>query len=130
MRADAPLAAEKMVNIKALENEPVIASSRSDILSRYFSMSGEEVHLKHVLITTNLPNNAALMVEEGMGYFIGSEGVLPFLDTSRIVFRPLSPLMLSTPALAWRRNQPFSRAAAAFIEYLKNHGEKRETVEA
>lgn len=130
MRADDPLAGQKIVNIKTLEDYPVIASNRSDILSRYFSLSGQDVHLNHVPIITNLPSNAVLMVEEGMGYFMGSEGVLPFLDESRIVFRPLTPVMLAPPALAWRRNQPFSRAAAAFIEYLKDHAEKRETVDA
>ena len=60
------------------------------------------------------------MVDEGMGYFIAGEGVLPFLDEHRICFRPIGekPQYIYT-FLAWRRNQPFSRVTKTFIEFLK-----------
>ena len=96
MRADDPLAGQKIVNIKTLEDHPVIASNRSDILSRYFSMSGEDVHLKHVPIITNLPSNAALMVEREWGTSWVPKGHCPSL---------MNPVLFSVPSprSCWRR---------------------------
>lgn len=72
------------------------------------------------MIESDLPTNQAIMVDEGLGYFISGEGVLPFLDERQICFRPIGekPQYIYT-FLAWRRNQPFSRVTKAFIEFLK-----------
>ncbi len=41
------------------------------------------------MIESDLPTNLAIMVDEGMGYFISGEGVLPFFDERRICLRPI-----------------------------------------
>ena len=124
MRSDEPLAEKDEVNIEDLKGKPLIQTIREDWYAQ-FSGSSEYLEGTKALIRVTLPNNAAIMVDEGIGYFLASDGIIPFLDERRICFRPLSPgRQYAKTALAWRRNQPFSRAAQAFLDFLKERLEK------
>lgn len=126
LRPDDPLAQKESICLEDLKGKPIIMTTRKD-LTNYFLGSEQSLAAFKIDVTVNLPNNAMLMVEEGMGYFMSYRGVMPHLDESRVCFRPFSsPKKYSTTALAWRRNQPFSRAAAAFITYLKEELEEKE----
>ncbi len=119
MRSDDPLAQKKEVTIEDIKGKPLIQTVRED-WNAQISGSTEDLLEAKALIRVTLPNNAVIMVDEGIGYFLASKDVIPFLDESRICFRPLAPAGHYTrTALAWRRNQPFSRAAQAFIDFLK-----------
>ena len=59
------------------------------------------------------------MVNRGLAYAIVIEGSLPFWDSSKIAYRPLSPPLAATSVLAWKRGQPFSLAATKFITHAK-----------
>ena len=119
MRADDPLAKKPEVWMQDLEGRPLLQGLRPDLEAMLFARhTDQDSHA--AMIESDLPTNLAIMVDEGMGYFIGAEGVLPFLDEHRICFRPIGekPQYIYT-FLAWRRNQPFSRVTKAFIEFLK-----------
>lgn len=119
MRADDPLAQKPEVSMQDLEGCNLLQGLRPDLDAMLFAEhTGQERH--PATIESDLPTNLAIMVDEGMGYFIAGEGVLPFLDEHRICFRPIGgkPQYIHT-FLAWRRNQPFSRVTKAFIEFLK-----------
>ena len=125
LRPDDPLAQKESICLEDLKGKPVIMTTRKD-LTNYFLGSEQSLADFKIDVTINLPNNAMLMVEEGMGYFMGCRGIIPYLDENRVCFRPFStPLKYSATALAWRRSQPFSRAAAAFIAYLKAELEEK-----
>lgn len=125
LRPDDPLAKKESVCFEDLKGKPVIMTTRKD-LNNYFLGSEQSLSDFKIDVTINLPNNAILMVEEGMGYFMSCRGILPYLDENRVCFRPFtSPQKYSATALAWRRSQPFSRAAAAFIAYLKAELEEK-----
>ena len=119
LRADDPLAAKAKVTMKDIEGHPLVQVFRADLNATLFE-GDTDLSGMPTPIEVDLPNNGAIMVDEGMGYFITGEGVIPFLDEKRICFRPLAgehPFI--TTFLAWRRNQPFSRVTKAFIEFLK-----------
>lgn len=119
MRADDPLAKKPEVWMQDLEGRPLLQGLRPDLEAMLFARhTDQESH--PAMIESDLPANLVIMVDEGMGYYISGEGVLPFLDEHRICFRPIGgkPQYIYT-SLAWRRNQPFSRATKTFIEFLK-----------
>ena len=119
LRPDDPLAQKENLRMEDLKGKPIIMTVRKD-LTDYFLGSEQFLSDFNIRFTLNLPNNAMTMVEEGMGYFMGCRGVIPYLDERRICFRPFaSPRKYAVTMLAWRRNQPFSRAASAFLSFLK-----------
>ena len=89
-------------------------------LSRQMSLLEEEMGVRLFMIgSSNLSTNSAQMVRAGMGYALTVEGSLPFLDEREICMRPMYPELYATSVLAWKRNQPFSGAANAFIQFAK-----------
>ena len=72
----------------------------------------------------NLPANAAMMVQEGLGYALVVEGIFAFCDKRTIACRPLKPEITATSILAWKKHLPNAVAAAKFTdfahEYFKN----------
>ncbi len=59
------------------------------------------------------------MVTNGLAYSVVIEGSVPFWDHTKITCRPLLPELIATCVLAWKRQQPFSLAAAKFINHAK-----------
>ena len=119
MRSDDPLAQKKEITLEDIKGKPLIETIRED-WNAQLSSSSENLSGVKAPVRVTLPNNAVIMVDEGIGYFLASEGIIPFLDESKICFRPLVPARYYVKtALAWRRNQPFSRVAQAFIDFLK-----------
>nr|WP_300303982.1 LysR substrate-binding domain-containing protein [uncultured Anaerostipes sp.] len=93
-----------------------------DILKEMISIKGQ---YSSVYCTCNLSTNSTIMVEKGMGYSLVVEGSLPFLDFTKITYRPLSPEISFTSVLAWKRQQPFSPAASKLIEHFKTSLDKK-----
>lgn len=119
MRPDDALAKRKSVSAKDLSELPVILPRRLSVQSELASWFGDYYSNLHVLFTSNLSTNGAVMVERGLAYSIVIEGAVPFWDHTKITCRPLSPELAATCVLAWKRQQPFSLAAAKFIDYAK-----------
>lgn len=119
MRPDDPLAEKKEVEAKDLEGRPLILPRRQNVQNELSSWFGDSFQKIQLAFTSNLSTNGAVMVQGGLGYSITIEGSLPFLDKEKITYRPLSPELTATSVLAWKKQQPFSQAAARFIEHIK-----------
>ncbi len=119
MRPDDPLAEKECVRAVDLEKTPIILPRRSGVQNALENWFGSGFKKLHVLFTVNMSTNAAIMVQSGFGYALVVEGSLPFLDKSKICCRPLYPELTGTTVFAWKRDQPFSLAAARFIEHAK-----------
>ena len=50
-----------------------------------------------------ISKNGALMVQSGLAYSLVIEGSVPFLDKEKIIFRPVSPRLISNSVLAWKK---------------------------
>lgn len=68
--------------------------------------------------TYNLINNAAMMVERGLGcavcFHLG-------LEYDNLRFVPLSPAVETGAVIVWKKNQIASQAVYKFIDFLKKY---------
>ena len=119
MRPDDPLAEKEAVSAKDLENLPLILPRRTNVRNELSNWLGDSFESTQALFTSNLSTNGALMVQRGLAYAIVIEGAVPFWDKEKIVYRSLYPELAANSVLAWKRQQPFSPAAAKFIEHMK-----------
>lgn len=119
MRPDDELATKESVSAKDLSKLPVILPRRMNVQNELASWFGDYYANLHILFTSNLNTNGAVMVRNGLAYSVVIEGSVPFWDQTKITYRPLSPELTATCVLAWKRKQPFSLAAAKFIEHAK-----------
>lgn len=119
MRPDDPLAEKEAISAKDLEKQPLILPRRTNVQNELLNWLGESFHSEKVLFTSNLSTNGALMVQRGMAYSLAVEGSVPFWDKEKIIYRPLCPELRANSVFAWKKQQPFSLAAAMFIEHIK-----------
>lgn len=116
VRNDSPLAAKEVVCPQDLACFPLILSKRELIqneLSNWFDEYWEQME---IIMTYNLVYNAAIMVEQG----IGAAFCLKLEHNFRnLCFIPLHPSLELGSVLAWKKNQVFSPAAAAFMRHIR-----------
>ena len=120
MRKDSPLAKKQVVTQQDLLDLPLICSrqvvqrlGQKNEYSDWFAETGERLN---IVATYNLIYNAALMVEEGVGYAIALDRLVNTTSHSRLCFRPLKPGVKSGMNLVWKKYQVFSSAAELFLE--------------
>ena len=119
MRKDSPLAQKERITPQDLSGKPLIRSLhavKNRELSAWFS--GEEP--QDIRATYNLLYNASLLVREGMGYAVGLDRIINTTGESELCFRPLDPPLESTLAVAWKKNQIFSRPAQKFLQMFRD----------
>lgn len=113
------LAEKETITAKDLRDVPLILPRGLHNESRLAQWFGRTFQKLQPVVTCNLTANAAAMVGQGLGCALVIEGTVPF-DSAHIVSRPLSPELGSASVLAWKRGQPFSRAATLFREYANS----------
>lgn len=118
MRADSPLAQKEFITVRDLENVPLILPKR--LRYEIESWFRGRINELNIAATSNMSTNAAILVEQNFGYALVIEGSIPFLDTSRVCYRPLLPERTTTSVLAWKKNQPFAPAVRKFLEHAHN----------
>jgi len=119
MRPDDPLAEKEGVTAKDLAALPVIMVRRPAVQNELASWFGRYFKKLHIAFTSNLSTNASVMVHRGLGYALVIEGSLPFVDKTKVCFRPLEPELAATSVLAWKKQQPFSPAVSKFIDHIQ-----------
>lgn len=119
MRPDDPLAGKEFITAKDLADLPLILPRRMRVQGELASWFGDYYENLHVLFTSNLSSNAAVMVSKGLAYSLAIEGLMSFWDHSKVTYRPINPEISSTSVLAWKHGQPFSLAATKFISHIK-----------
>lgn len=119
MRRDSPLAAKESVTAEDLRDLPLIisrqAQNKGDLLHW---LSAGSAH-PNIAATYNLIYNAALMVDEGMGYAFSLDKLTSVGADSNLLFRPLSPPLHLGMTMIWKKYQIFPRAAELFLTYLR-----------
>lgn len=120
MRPDCPLAEKESVTIEDLVKVPLIFVKRQSIRNELESWFRSHIDDLNIVATSNMSTNAAILVEQGFGYALVVEGSVPFLDNTKVCYRPLSPERTTTSVLAWKKNQPFAPAVKKFLEYAHN----------
>lgn len=119
MRRDHPLAERPAVSSEDLEGLPLLVSRQMRAGGEFAGWRGNAPKRFNVVGTYNLPNNAALMVSEGVGCALCLDRIVNTGADSDLTFRPLTPRFESGLDLVWRTNRTFSRAARAFLDELR-----------
>ena len=70
-----------------------------------------------MVATYNLIYNAAIMVEEGLGYAFTLENLVN--SGEKLCFKPLEPAFEVGVVIAWKKYKVFSTATKAFLEKIK-----------
>jgi DNA-binding transcriptional LysR family regulator len=91
MRKDSELAAFPSIKPEQLQNIPLLCSKQAIAQNELSSWFGGDFEKLNIIITYNLINNAALMVEEGVGYAVCLEKLVNTTGDSNLCFRPLEP---------------------------------------
>ncbi|WP_425755082.1 LysR family transcriptional regulator [Ihubacter sp. rT4E-8] len=119
MRKNAPLAQKDSVSPADLAGLPLLCSRQALIkndLSDWYNGDFEQLE---IVARYNLIYNAALMVEEGMGYAITLDGLVNTTGDSALCFRPLAPKLTAGLYLIWKKYQVFSKASERFLACLR-----------
>ncbi len=123
MRKDSPLAYKDTIQAGDLLNIPLICSRQA--MKKTFSKNefadwfSEDFDKLNVVTTYNLAYNAAIMVDEGIGYAIVLDKIVNTSSDSNLCFRPLEPRLESGLNIVWKKHQVFSAAANLFLRKIQ-----------
>lgn len=123
MRRDSPLVLKESIQAADLLNAPLICSRQA--MKQTFSKNefsdwfGEDFHKLNIVTTYNLAYNAAIMVEEGIGYAITLDKIVNTTTNSNLCFKPLQPRLESGLNIVWKKHHVLSAAADAFLKELQ-----------
>ncbi len=118
MRKDSPLAVKDTVTPSDLAELPLLCSRQSLIKTDLTDWYGSDFDRLHIVARYNLIYNAALMVEEGMGYAVTLDGLINTCN-SALCFKPLAPKLTAGLHLIWKKYQVFSKASEKFLTCLR-----------
>ncbi len=123
MRKDVPLAEKPSITRQDLRELPLILS-RQAIAGRkedneFINWFGSDFDKLNIVTTFNLMYNAAIMVEAGIGYAVGIDGITNTDVNSTLCFRPLEPRMTAGLDVIWKKYQVFTPAAELFLKRLQ-----------
>lgn len=123
LRKDSPLAVKMTIQAADLFNVPLICSRQAikqtyskNVFADWF---GEDFDKLNVVTTYNLAYNAAIMVDEGIGYAITLDKIVNTSNESNLCFRPLEPQLESGLNIVWKKQQVFSAAAEVFLRGIQ-----------
>lgn len=123
MRKDSPMASRRTIRRSDLLDVPLLFSKqavrRTASMNEFTAWFGDDYDKLNVVATFNLIYNASIMVEEGLGYAVGLDRLVNTGPDSNLCFRPLSPKLESGLNVVWKKDRPFSTAAALFLKELQ-----------
>ena len=118
MRPDDPLAEKELIKKEDLFGKPLILPERMNIQSELANWFGKDFSNLQIAFTSNLGTNAGVMAANGLGYPISIEGAAKYWREDILVQRRISPEIMTSTVIAWRRNIPYSLSASKMIEEI------------
>lgn len=115
VRNDSPLAEKKFIVPQDLAGMPLISplgGFQESSIGKWFGEYGNQIN---IIAKGNLLYNEALLVESNIGAVIGIKLNYHY---ENLRFIPLSPALEHGTVLAWKKEQIFSSATSAFIDFL------------
>ncbi|AGF55558.1 DNA-binding transcriptional LysR family regulator [Clostridium saccharoperbutylacetonicum] len=120
MQKDSPLAKKENIKPEDLSNMAVINTKRPMVQNEIENWFGTQYEKINVIATYNLIYNAAIMVEEGLGYAICFEKLVNINNETNLCFKPFYPKLETGTVIVWKKHQVFSAATTKFIEKIIN----------
>ena len=122
MRKDDPLAQKESIKKEDILSISLILPRREIVQDHIAGWFGVDRSQLDIFAGHNLLNNAALLVEAGLGYVVCVGGSFEIRGGENLCFIPLSPERTSGHVLAWKKNRVFHSAANRFREYIRETG--------
>ena len=119
MRKDDPLAQKESVSKEDVLSIPLILPRREIVQDHIAGWFGVDRSRLNIFAGHNLLNNAALLVEAGLGYAVCVGGSLEIRGGENLCFVPLSPERTTGHVLAWKKNRVFHSAANRFRNFIQ-----------
>ena len=116
---DSPLAEKEMVTPQDLKDKPLILPSREKVKSELANWFGASYNKLNVFSSNNLINNAAKLVEQGLGYAFAVQGSVAMYGNDIVCVKRLYPDLISTSVIAWKKHQPMGTAATKFLNHIR-----------
>ena len=115
IRKDDPLASKEIITIADMKELPlIIPRAAINLLSSDPSLTGLKI-----IAVYNLIYNASLLVEDGIGYAVGFEGLINTSGNSLLTFRHLENQISQQGSVIWKKYEVFTPAMNLFLEQLK-----------
>ena len=118
MRPDDPLAEKELIKKEDLIGKPLILPERMSIQNELANWFGKDFSNLQIAFTSNLGTNAGVMAANGLGYPISIEGAAKYWREDILVQRRISPEIMTSTVIAWKRNIPYSPAVSKMIEEI------------
>jgi DNA-binding transcriptional LysR family regulator len=119
MRKDSDLAAFSSIKPELLQGIPLLCSKQAVTQNELSGWFGGDFEKLNIIVTYNLINNAALMVEEGVGYAMCLDKLVNTTGDSNLCFRQLEPHLEAHLYLVWKKHHMFSKAAGKFLSMFQ-----------
>ena len=119
MKKDSPLASlnkirpENMTGVRLICSRQALAGNE---LSGWFREGYEK---QNIAATYNLIYNAALMVEEGIGYALCLDKLVNTTNVTGLCFKALEPQLEASLYIVWKKYPVFSKAAEKFLKEIQ-----------
>lgn len=124
MRSDSPLASRAsigpgdLLGLHGRPGLPLISSRNEDARLGMEKWMGRKFKMLNIVATYNLIYNAAFLVEEGIGYALCIDRLIPQRQVP-LRFVPFRPRIDVRVNMAWKKNRIFSKASLKFLERLR-----------
>lgn len=121
MSADCPLAARECITRDDLKGLWLYTPGRLSICKELSAWLGEDLSELNIFGSGNLMiSNTVQLLRGGAVYALTVDGAVSIFAGEQFTFRPLYPELSMSCVLAWKKQQPTSAAARAFLEYFRS----------
>lgn len=117
--SDSSLASKEFVILDDLIDLPLIIPQRAIVQQQLSNWFKHDFDKLNIIGKNNLSFNAAVMVEEKIGYAICIDKIVDQTFSSKVKFIPLSPKLETGTVIVWKKHQIFSPTTSKFIETIK-----------
>ena len=124
MRRDSPLAEKSVIRPSDLWDVPLLGSRQRLVSGSIAKWLKKDYEKLNIVATYNLIYNAALLVEEGIGYALCLDNLVNAGPDSSLCFRPLEPPLEASLDMVWKKYQVFSKAAYLFLSKVQTEFSK------
>ena len=125
MRANDPLAEKESIRKEDLLGKTVILPGRLELNAEIANWLGSVRKTITSPIKWDLGGSRVILAEDPGCYVITTEGAAALFDERRLSFLPLEPERKIETVIAWKKDQPFGRAAEAFIRFLQKEAAEK-----
>lgn len=116
---DDPLAQKPSLDRDDLLSRPLIMPRREIVQDHIASWFNVERSQLNIFSSHSLINNAALLVEEGLGCVVCTGGCFAIRGGEKLAFVPFAPEHTSGHVFTWKKNRVFHSAASRFRDYVR-----------